>query len=117
MASFGTIDNPLQAINKGGGYGSVGTGLPLFLSNLLKIIFAGAGLFAFFNLIIGGFNYMTANGDKQKIEKALYSINMSIVGLIIMVAAGVITGIVSYLLFGDASAILQPTILGPGKEQ
>lgn len=109
MATFGNINNPLPS-----SYGNVNTGLPSFISNLLTIIFAAGGIFAFFNLVFAGFTYMTANGDKAKLEKALSSINMSLVGLLVMVAAGVITGIVSFLLFGKASFILAPNIIGPG---
>ncbi|MFH2019428.1 MAG: hypothetical protein ABII80_02345 [bacterium] len=115
MASiFGEIGNPLKEINPTKGYGELKSGLPSFISNALKIVFIGAGLFAFLNLIFAGFLYMSANGDKQKIEKATMSINMSLMGLIVMVAAGVLTGIISFLLFGSATAILKPTIIGPG---
>jgi len=114
MASmFGKVTNPLDQVGSGG-YGDVGSGLPLFISNVLKVIFIGAGIFAFLNLIFAGFLYMNAGGDKQKIEKATMSINMSLLGLVVMVAAGVITGIISFLLFGSATAILKPTIVGPG---
>lgn len=111
---FNDIKNPLTTINPVGGYGNVNSGLPSFISNILKIIFIGAGIFAFFNFIFAGFLYMSAAGDKQKIEKATLSINMSLLGLIVMVAAGIIIGIISFILFGSASAILHPTIIGPG---
>lgn len=115
MAStFGQVTNPFDTLNIGGGYSDVTTGLPNFISNTIKIIFIAGGLFAFFNFIFAGFNYMTANGDQQKLENALNSINMSIVGLVVMVAAGLITGIISFLLYGDAAIILRPTINGPG---
>ncbi len=111
MASvFGGINNPLPSTS----YGSVNTGLPLFISNVVKVIFAAAGLFAFFNLMYAGFTYITSNGDQKKIEQAISSINMSLIGLIVMVAAAAITGVVSFLLFGSATAILQPSITGPG---
>lgn len=113
MAVFGNIENPLNTVSPGG-YGGVGSGLPNFISNVVKIIFIAGGLYAFFNLMIAGITYITAAGDKQKIEKALYSINMSLIGLIIMVAASILTGIVSYLLYNDPTAILNPTITGPG---
>lgn len=102
------INNPLP------NYGNVGTGLPSFITNVITIIFAAAGLFAFFNLMISGFSYISAAGDSKKIEAATYSINMSLMGLVIMVGAAAITGIISYLLFGSATAILSPTIKGPG---
>ncbi len=109
MASvFGNIDNPVTS------YGDVNTGLPSFITNIVTVIFVAAGLYAFFNLMISGFTYITAGGDEKKIQAAMYSINMSLVGLIIMVGAAAVTGIVSFVLFGDAGAILSPVIKGPG---
>lgn len=109
MAStFGTINPPPS------GYGSVNTGLPSFITNVITIIFAAAGLFAFFNLMIAGFSYISAAGDTKKIEAATLSINMSLMGLVVMVAAAAVTGVVSFLLFGSATAILSPSITGPG---
>lgn len=109
MASiFGDIENPIDS------YGNVNTGLPSFISNVVTVVFAAAGLYAFFNLMIAGFTYVTAGGDEKKIQAAVYSINMSLLGLIIMVGAAAVTGIVSFLLFGDAGAILSPSITGPG---
>ncbi|MFH2085898.1 MAG: hypothetical protein ABII21_03895 [bacterium] len=102
------INNPLS------NYGNIDVGLPKFITNVVTIIFVGAGLFAFFNLIIAGISYIGAAGDTKKIEAATYSINMSLMGLVVMVAAAAVTGIVSYLLFGNASAILSPNITGPG---
>ncbi len=95
-------------------YGDVGTGLPSFITNAITIIFAAAGLFAFFNLMIAGFSYISAAGDEKKIQAATTSINMSLLGLAVMVGAAAVTGIVSFLLFGDAGAILSPSITGPG---
>lgn len=113
MATFGDIENPLTQVGSAG-YGDVGTGLPSFITNVVTVIFIAGGLFAFFNLIFAGFNYLSAGGDKTKLEKALSSINMSLVGLVVMVSAGIVTGIISFLLFGSATAILAPTIKGPG---
>lgn len=114
MASlFGNIDNPLKTLNPGG-YDNVNTGLPSFITNIVTLIMVGAGLFAFFNLMFAGFTYITASGDQKKLEAAVVSINMSLLGLVIMVAAAAITGVVSYVLFGSATAILSPKIIGPG---
>lgn len=105
-----TIKQPVKS------YGSVESsmGISAFISNIITIIFAAAGLFAFFNLMIAGFSYISAGGDEKKILAATQSINMSLIGLVVMVAAAAITGIVSYLLFGSATAILSPSISGPG---
>ncbi len=106
------INNPLQTINPGG-YQDV-TDLPRFISNVTTIIFAGAGIYAFFNLIFAGFTYITSAGDQKKIEAAVTSINMSLIGLVVMVGAAALTGVISYVLFGSATAILSPKITGPG---
>lgn len=105
-----TINQPVKS------YGSVESslGLSTFISNVITIIFAAAGLFAFFNFMTAGFSYITAGGDSKKIEAATASINMSLIGLVVMVGAAALTGIVSYLLFGSATAILSPSITGPG---
>src|SRR3989339_90307 len=113
MASlFGDVKNPLDTINPGGKiYGNVDTGLPQFVTNIVTVIFVGAGLYAFFNLMFAGFTYITAGGDTKKLEAAVVSINMSLLGLIVMVAAAAITGVVSFVLFGSATAILSPKII------
>lgn len=105
---FGTINPPPT------GYGDVNSGLPSFITNIITIIFVAAGLFAFFNLMIAGFNYISSGGDEKKILAATQSINMSLIGLVVMVAAAAVTGIVSFVLFGSATAILSPNITGPG---
>jgi hypothetical protein len=107
--TFGTINNPLQS-----SYGSVNPGLPNFISNIVTVIFVAAGLWAFFNLMFAGFSYITSGGDSKKLESALASINMSLIGLIIMVGAAAVTGVVSFVLFGSPTAILSPSITGPG---
>ncbi len=96
------------------GYGSVNTGLPSFITNVVTIIFVAGGLYAFFNFMIAGFSYITSAGDAKKIEAATQSINLSLIGLVVMVGAAALTGIVSFVLFGSATAILSPTIKGPG---
>ncbi len=112
MATNSILGTPIK--NPVSNYGSVDTGLPSFITNVVTVIFVGAGLFAFFNLMIAGFSYISAAGDTKKIEAATQSINMSLMGLVVMVGAAAITGIVSFVLFGSATAILQPSIKGPG---
>lgn len=112
LSVFGEIKaTPLPAT-----YRSVTTGLPIFISNIVRLIMIGAGIFAFINLVIAGLLYVTSAGDEKKVSQALASINMSLIGLVVLIASFAITGIVSYILFGDATAILQPTIYGPGSE-
>lgn len=104
---FGTVSPPPT------GYGGVFSGLVPFLNNILRLLFVIAGLFAFFNLVIAGFQFMSAGGDSKAIEKAWSRIWQSLIGLLIIVGSFLLAAIFGYILFGDATAILQPKIWGP----
>lgn len=110
---FGDIKNPLNTINPDG-YGGVNPGLPNFISNVLRLIFVVGGIAALLMFLIAGINYITAAGDEGKIKLAIAQINTSLIGLVIIASAVIITAIISYLLFGQADAILRPSIYGPG---
>ena len=115
LSIFGDIKNPLgnqfaQAVS----YGSVQSGLPLLITNAVRLITIGGGIWMFFNLIIAGFMYISSNGEAEKINKAWAMIWQSLFGLLIIVSAFAITGVISQLLFGDAGTILKPVIYGPG---
>jgi hypothetical protein len=104
----GTVDNPLPA------YGSVaGGGLILFLTNILRLVFVAAGLFAFINLILAGFQFIGAGGDAKVVEKAWNKIWQSLLGLILIVGSFALAALFGYLLFNNAGFILSPKIYGP----
>jgi len=105
---IGKIDNPLPK------YGDVTTGFTALFSNILKLVFVVAGVYAFINLIIAGFNYMTAEGDTKKLDKAFAMIWQSLLGLAIIAGSFVLAALFGYLLFGNAMFILNPVIYGPG---
>ena len=111
---FGKIDNPLPTINPGGGYGGVATGLPTLIGNLIGLITTIAGIAVLINFLLAGLDFITASGDPKRIENAWRKINMSLIGLIIVVVAFLITGIAGKLLFGSYSAFLTPKLFGPG---
>lgn len=114
LAIFGEIKNPyVDPYAVGIGEGTFG--LLAFMNNLLKLVVVIAGLFAFFNLIIGGYQFMTAMGDPKGITAAWNKIWQSLIGLLIVAGSFVLAAIFGWLLFGDASAILQPKIYGPGE--
>lgn len=113
---FGPITNPLgTTFGKAGGYASVEGGLPLLISNVVRLITVLAGLWMFFNLLTAGFMYLTSNGEAEKVARAWNMIWQSLVGLLVIVASFAITGVISQLLFGDPKAILEPALYGPGK--
>lgn len=112
QGTFGTIKNPVEKLS-GGGYGDV-TDLPMFISNIVRVITIGAGIFALINFVAAGINYISAGGDEEKISNSWNMILNSIYGLLIIAMAFILTGLISWLLFKDASIILKPTIYGPG---
>ncbi|KKR02826.1 MAG: hypothetical protein UT26_C0018G0006 [Microgenomates group bacterium GW2011_GWC1_39_12] len=104
----GTITNPL---NK---YGGVeGGGLTAFFSNILRLIFVVAGMYALVNIIIAGFEYMTAGGDAKKLTKAWERIWQTLLGLAIIAGSFVLAAIFGYILFGNPMYMLNPVIYGP----
>lgn len=115
LSLFGTINNPLTEINDKSPYvGLKDGGMLLFISNVVKTITIGAGLFAFINLIMAGFAYIGAGSDSKKTAEAWAKIYMSLIGLVVIVSSYVIAALAGQLLYGDPNAILSPKIYGPG---
>lgn len=103
----GQINNPLKYAGVEGG------GLTAFFSNILRLVFVVAGMYALVNLIIAGFDYMMAAGDSKKLSKAWDRIWQTLLGLAIIAGSFVLSAIFGYLLFGDAMYMLNPVIYGP----
>lgn len=83
-------------------------GLSDILSNLLAMLTLVAGIAFLIYFVIGAFNWITAGGDTQKVEKAGKQITNALTGLIIVVAAYSVTAIVGTVLGID---ILNPTTI------
>lgn len=107
---FGQISPPPGIAD----YGDVTSGgLIKFANNLLKLLIVGGGLFTFLNIILAGLGYIGAGGDPKRIEQSTNKIWQSILGLVIMAGSFVIAALLGWLLFQDATAILNPRIYGP----
>jgi len=104
---IGTVSNPLPYADVRGG------GLVLFLSNILRLVFVVAGIYAFINLILAGFGYMSAGGDSKALTKSLDKIWQTLLGLAVIAGSFVLAAIFGYIMFGNAMFILQPAIYGP----
>ena len=76
------------------------TNLADFLSGLLNIVFYLAIFLAFFWLIWGSFQYMFAQGEKEKLAKARERMKWAVIGL------GIV--LMSYSLARFASEIFPP---------
>lgn len=116
-----TTSNSTQGLGCGGGFGplaeflckegleglEVGNRLNTVISGLIGFLTTIAGLWLIFQLIVAGYQWINAGGDKNNIEAAQKKIYHSIIGLIVVVLAWVIIAIIGTLLGLD--------ILNPGK--
>lgn len=76
----------IMAIDIGGQVSQVeggGVNLQVTVKNVLSVVFAIIGIIAVIMIVIGGVNYMTSQGDSQKVQKAKNTILYGIIGMII----------------------------------
>lgn len=84
----------------------VGNTLNKGLGNIIGFMTIIAALWFMFQFIIGGYQWIASGGDKNNLEQARDKIINSIIGLIIVVVAWIIVGLIGKLLGLD--------ILNPG---
>jgi len=87
---------------------AVDTALNLFnqvIRNIVGVITVVAGIWFIFQFIIGGFSWLTAGGDKAKVQSAQAKITQGIIGLAIVIAAIFLIDFIGSLLGLD---ILRP---------
>lgn len=106
---FGPIENPLPPY-----YGGVETGLVKLLNNILRLVFIAAGLFAMIQVILAGFDFISAGGNPESVSKAWSKIWQALVGLMIIVISFLAAMLFGQILFDDPRAILEPKLYGPG---
>lgn len=102
---FGTVNAPAGVSS----YGSFAE----FVSNLVKLLIVGAGIFAVFNLVLAGYAFLSAGDDPKRMQGAWAKIWQTFLGLAIAVGAIVLASIFGQLLFGDPNALLQIRVFGP----
>ncbi len=110
LAVWGGINPPPGVSAYNGGDIS---GLQLFVSVITKTAIVFAGVYAFFNIIIAGYSFLSAGGNAEKIAHAWAKIWQTMLGLLIAAASFVLAGIFGKLIFGDYNALLQLRIFTP----
>lgn len=68
-----------------------------FIRNVIKVIAGLAGLIATGFFVVGGFTYITSSGNPEQLDKAKRTLTWSAIGLTIVIAAFVISNIVTTL--------------------
>ncbi len=68
------------------------------LNPLIVNILIISALAAFITIIVSGFNYITASGDKTKAEQSAHMLNYALLGLALIAGAYLITRIVGSIV-------------------
>jgi hypothetical protein len=84
--------------------------LIFFISQVIQVIVVVAGVWVVFNVVWAGFLYLTQSGKSSAAEKVRNLLFMSVLGLLLIVTAYTMAGLVGLLVFGDASYIISPTL-------
>lgn len=68
-----------------------------FIRSVIQLIAGLAGLIATGFFVVGGFTYITSSGNPEKLDQAKRTLYFSAIGLAIVIAAFVISNIVTTL--------------------
>jgi len=74
--------------------------LTALIGNIIRAAFSVVGVVFFILLLYGGFLWMTAGGNEEKVKKAKSLMVNSVIGLLIIIAAYAISEFVIRLLLG-----------------
>lgn len=88
LPGYGKLDAPKGILT--GDSGSIDT-IAQFGLNILFIV---AAVFALFTLLLAGIQWITSDGDKQKVVAARLRITFAIVGLVVVLLAFLIVNII-----------------------
>lgn len=116
LFQLGTVTNPFSRLAPGSANlisSTSGQGLVAILNSLVKLTIVAAGVYAFFNLILAGYVFLSAGGDPKNITKAWDKIWQTLLGLMVVAGSFVLAAIFGWVIFHDATALLTPRIYGP----
>jgi type IV secretion system pilin len=74
----------------------------ILISNVVGYVLSFIGVILLVNMIFAGYSWMNSGGNEEKIKKAKEKIVSSIIGLIIIVAAYILTD----LIFGSLDSLI-----------
>lgn len=108
---IGTIDEPpgVAAYNQAANVGEDESALLFFVSRMIRAVAIGAGLWTLVNVGMAAFTYITGQGNANSHEKVRNLLTYSAIGMILIVSAYTIGGILGLIFFGDAAFLLNPT--------
>ncbi len=111
------LHNPVLPQIIGGGktgatadYTQGGTALGKIITQLIGALFIAGFLLTFFFIIMGGLTWITAGGDKTKLEKARDQITNAIIGLIVVAASYALAALIAQFFGLDLTKLPIPSI-------
>ncbi len=78
--------------------GGTNATLATLINPIIADVLILSGILAFGTILLAGFNYVTAAGDKAKTAQAGVMLNYGIIGIVVVVAAGVVTRLIGAIL-------------------
>lgn len=105
---FGQVNPPPGVARWAASGGLVG-----FLSALFRLLVVIGSLWTLLNIILAGYQFLSAGGKPEEMSKAWAKIWQSLLGLLFIAGSFVLAAIFGQIIFGDWTAILQPKIYGP----
>lgn len=115
MASaFGTINNPFGIVSNSTALqlSNNGEGLIVLANVLIKATIVMAGLYAFINIIVAGYGFLSSTEPKE-VAKAWTKIWQSMLGLAFIAGSFILAAIFGWIIFKDPTALLAPKIYAP----
>jgi uncharacterized membrane protein len=101
------IPEGVDLINQDAG-GNIG--IILFISNMIKLFTMLGGLFVIINIVLAAFLYITKGDSSDSHDKVRNRFTMSVIGILLMIAAYSIAGLVGLIFYRDPTFILSPKI-------
>lgn len=110
MNPFGTIKPPAALSS----YGSTPAGaIGILIQRSIQLLIIGAGIYALFNFVLAGYDFLSAGDDAKKVAGAWGKISQTVIGLAFAAGAFVLAAIFGQLIFNDPTFILHPTFTTP----
>lgn len=92
------------------GYSQIG--IVNFLSTVIRLLTIVGGILTMINFVWAGFIYVTSASSSNTAETVKEKMTYGAIGLVIIVSAYTLAGIIGIVFFGNASFILAPQLEG-----
>lgn len=94
----GQDGNPCKLVNPAKGQLVDTDNFPQLLSDIIKILLSFAGVVGVIFLIIGGYRYITSQGNEEGMEKAKKTITGALIGIVLIILSFAVVAIINNLL-------------------